>query len=237
MEKLRVLDLPVEKPMTLRERIVEFIKDSITSGKLRPGERVPEQDIAESFGISRTPIREAFRQLESEGFISFVPRKGAVVSPITAKDVSEFYSIKSLLDGYAARIACKGFTDKDIKKLKSLNQQMQRCADKQDIKGFFKLDNQFHDAFLKASGNEKLQNLSHQIVQQFERYRITALSVPGRLKDSVKQHEEIIEAFSERNEERVEALVRENAEQSAKTLVEELTRSKEPSDGNTSNNS
>ncbi|MCK4739542.1 MAG: GntR family transcriptional regulator, partial [Deltaproteobacteria bacterium] len=90
------MDHSVEKPLTLRERIVEFIKDSITSARLKPGERVPEQEIAESFGISRTPIREAFRQLESEGFITFIPRKGAVVSEITAKDVSEFYSIKSL---------------------------------------------------------------------------------------------------------------------------------------------
>ena len=63
MDKMRVLDYPVEKPLTLRERIVDFIKDSVVSGRLKPGERVPEQEIAESFGISRTPIREAFRQL------------------------------------------------------------------------------------------------------------------------------------------------------------------------------
>jgi DNA-binding GntR family transcriptional regulator len=90
MNKARILDYPVQKPLTLRERIVEFIKDAILSGKLAPGERVPEQEIAESFGISRTPIREAFRQLESEGFITVVPRKGAVVSAITAKDVADF---------------------------------------------------------------------------------------------------------------------------------------------------
>ncbi|MBI5809725.1 MAG: GntR family transcriptional regulator, partial [Deltaproteobacteria bacterium] len=73
------MDYPVPRQLTLRERIVDFIKDAVISGRLRPGERVPEQEIAGSFGISRTPIREAFRQLESEGFISVVPRKGAVV--------------------------------------------------------------------------------------------------------------------------------------------------------------
>src|SRR3990172_12937436 len=72
MEKERVLDYPIERQLTLRERIVEFIKDAVITGRLKPGERVPEQEIAENFGISRTPIREAFRQLESECFIAVV---------------------------------------------------------------------------------------------------------------------------------------------------------------------
>src|SRR3990170_3797681 len=150
MDKTRVLAYPVENPLPLRERIVDFIKDSVVTGRLKPGERVPEQEIAESFGISRTPIREAFRQLESEGFLTVTPRKGAVVSPITDKDVSEFYAIKSLLEGYAAKTACEKLTDKEIKRLEGLNSQMRKSAEKNDVKGFFRLDNQFHDTFLKA---------------------------------------------------------------------------------------
>src|SRR3989304_8413620 len=115
MDKVRILDYPVERPLTLRERIVDFIKDSIISGRLKPGERVPEQEIAESFGISRTPIREAFRQLEGEGFISVVARKGAGASPSPDNAVRDFYVIKSLLEGYAARIACQTLAPKDLK--------------------------------------------------------------------------------------------------------------------------
>ncbi|MCK4739903.1 MAG: GntR family transcriptional regulator, partial [Deltaproteobacteria bacterium] len=178
----------------------------------------------ESFGISRTPIREAFRQLESEGFITFIPRKGAVVSEITAKDVSEFYSIKSLLDGYAAKLACERFTDKDIKKLKTLNDQLEKSAKKNDVKGFFKLDNQFHETFLSQCGNEKLGNLARQIVMQFERFRLTALSIPGRMEKSVKEHRDIITAFIDKDNERVEKLVRGNAELSAEYLVKELSK-------------
>ncbi len=221
-----MLDYPVEKPLTLRERIVDFIKDSVVSGRLKPGERVPEQEIAESFGISRTPIREAFRQLESEGFISVVPRKGAVVSPITDKDVREFYAIKSLLEGFAAKTACLKLTPKEIKRLESLNAQMDRCAGKNDVKGFFKLDNQFHDTFLRACGNEKLCVLIHHLVQQFERFRITALALPGRMRDSVKQHNEIIEAFKNGETALVENLVRANAERGRDVLVEELLKEK-----------
>jgi DNA-binding GntR family transcriptional regulator len=217
MDKARTLDYPVEKPLTLRERIVEFIKDAVVSGKLSPGERVPEQEIAESFGISRTPIREAFRQLESEGFITVIPRKGAVVSPLTAKGVKDFYAIKSLLEGYAASKACP-------KVLENLNQQMLKCSEKGDVKGFFKHDDQFHDTFLKACGNEKLRSLAHQLVQQFERFRVTALSLDGRMDVSVKQHVEIISAFKKGDAEHVEKLVRGNAEMSAEFLVKEILK-------------
>lgn len=224
MHKVRVLDYPVDKHLTLRERIVDFIKDSVVSGRLKPGERVPEQEIADNFGISRTPIREAFRQLESEGFITVTPRKGAVVSPITDKDVSEFYAIKSLLEGFAARTACAKLTEKDLKKLQSLNASMARCAEKNDVKGFFKVDAQFHDCFLKACGNEKLFTLIHQLVQQFERFRITAMSLPGRMRDSVKQHEEIVSAFKRGDAVLVEALVKANAERGRDVLVEEISK-------------
>lgn len=219
-----MLDYPVERPLTLRERIVDFIKDAIVSGRLKPGERVPEQEIAENFGISRTPIREAFRQLESEGFITVTPRKGAVVSPITDRDVSEFYDIKSLLEGYAARTACAKLTPKEIKRLETLNAQMERCAEKNDVKGFFRLDHQFHGTFLKACGNDKLCALIYGLIQQFERFRITAMSLPGRMRDSVRQHGEIIEAFRSGDIERVESLVKANAERGRDTLVEELRK-------------
>lgn len=224
MQKVRVLDYPVDKHLTLRERIVDFIKDSVVSGRLKPGERVPEQEIAENFGISRTPIREAFRQLESEGFITVTPRKGAVVSPITDKDVSEFYAIKSLLEGFAARTACAKLTEKGLKKLESLNASMARCAEKNDVKAFFKVDAQFHDTFLKACGNEKLFILIHQLVQQFERFRITAMSLPGRMQDSVKQHEEIVSAFKRGDAVLVESLVKANAERGRDVLVEEISK-------------
>ena len=230
MEKVSRLGYNLKKPQTLRERIVDFVKDSIINGRLKPGERVPEHEIAENLGISRTPIREAFRQLESEGFITVTPRKGAIVSPITAKDVKDFYSIKSLLEGYAAREACKTFSDREIKKLKTLNQQMMRCSETNDIKTFFRLDNQFHETFLTSCGNDKLCQLAHQLVEQFERFRIAALNVPGRMKTSVRQHDEIIEAFTNRNGVMVEKLVRENAELSAEILVKELSL-KEKEDG------
>ncbi|MBI5047815.1 MAG: GntR family transcriptional regulator [Deltaproteobacteria bacterium] len=221
-----MLEYPVERHLTLRERIVDFVKEAIIKGRLKPGERVPEPELAEMFGISRTPIREAFRQLESEGFITFTPRKGAIVSPITDKDVIEFYAIKGLLEGYAAKMACCKISDKEIRRMEDLNSQMARCAEKNDVKNFFKLDNQLHDVFLKLCGNDKLYNLIHTIVQQFERFRRTSLSLLGRMQSSVKQHYEIIEAFKKRDVDLVERLVKANAEMGGELLAQEILKEK-----------
>jgi DNA-binding GntR family transcriptional regulator len=224
MNKVQKLDYPVERHLTLRERIVEFIKDAVISGSLKPGERVPESEIAERFGISRTPIREAFRQLESDGFLIMTPRKGAVVSPITDKDVREFYAIKSLLEGFAAGEACAKLTEKEIKRLKDLNSEMGKNEEKGNVKTFFKLDNQFHEILIKACGNEKLYTLIGQLVEQFERFRVTALSLPGRMKNSVMQHNEIIDAIESRDKENASKLVRANAESNCEVLVRELLK-------------
>src|SRR5512140_2192132 len=114
----------IEKHLTLREKIIETIRDAIMSGALKPGEKVAEPELAERFGISRTPIREAFRQLESEGFLVVIPRKGAVVVSFSPKEIEEFYAIKSILEGYAARKACENLSDREIDKLRTINDKL-----------------------------------------------------------------------------------------------------------------
>jgi DNA-binding GntR family transcriptional regulator len=123
-------------------------------------------------------------------------------------------------------MACPKFTEKELKRLENLNQQMHRCAEKGDVKSFFKHDDQFHNTFLKACGNDKLCLLVHKLVQQFERFRVTALTLGGRMEVSVKQHEEIISAFRKGDGELVEKLVRANAEMSAEFLVKEISKEK-----------
>src|SRR5512144_1029938 len=137
----------IEKHLTLREKILETIRDAIMAGVLRPGEKVAEPELAERFGISRTPIREAFRQLESEGYLTVIPRKGAVVVSFSQRDVEEFYAIKSILEGYAARNACEKLSDRELDKLQAINDRLHTLAAEGDVKHFFKVHNSFHDLF------------------------------------------------------------------------------------------
>lgn len=210
----------IEKHLTLREKILETIRDAIASGALKPGEKVAEPELAERFGISRTPIREAFRQLESEGYLTVIPRKGAVVVSFSTKEVEEFYAIKSILEGYAANLACRNLTEKEIDKLSAINEKLGHLAEEDDIKHFFKIHNDFHELFRKAADNTKLDDLISSLVGKFQRLRYASLSKPGRMKISVQEHAKIIEAFRARNPELAEQLVRKNAEYGGRVLME-----------------
>ncbi len=210
-----------EKHLTLREKILESIRDAIISGSMTPGSRVSEPELAERFGISRTPIREAFRQLESEGYLKVIPRKGAVVSAFTQKDVEEFYAIKSILEGYAARLACSRLTEKEIERLHSINKRLAELNTLSDVKQFFKVHSDFHDLFIKAADNEKLREMINLLVTRFQRLRLMSISRPGRMAVSVEEHEKIIAAFRARDCEAAELLVRKNAEYGGKVLLDE----------------
>ena len=211
----------IEKHLTLREKILETIRDAIISGGLKPGEKVAEPELAERFGISRTPIREAFRQLESEGYLTVIPRKGAVVASFSQRDVEEFYAIKSILEGYAARRACAKLTPREIEKLQSINDKLRLLAEEGDIKHFFKVHNSFHELFVKAADNGKLTEMIINLVERFQLLRVASLSVPGRMEFSVKEHQKIIEAFRNGDADLAESLVRSNAEYGGKVLVQD----------------
>jgi DNA-binding GntR family transcriptional regulator len=210
----------MEKHLTLREKILEHIRDAIISGSLKAGSKVSEPELADRYGISRTPIREAFRQLESEGYLTVIPRRGAVVSEFSQKDVEDFYAIKSILEGYAARQACMKLTDKELDKLQANNDRLAELADHNDIKTFFKIHNDFHDMFIKAADNEKLRELITSVVARFQRLRFTSLSLPGRMKIVIQEHGKIIEAFRRRDAETAEMLVRKNAEYGGRVLLD-----------------
>jgi DNA-binding GntR family transcriptional regulator len=210
----------MEKHLTLREKILEHIRDAIISGSLKAGSKVSEPELADRYGISRTPIREAFRQLESEGYLTVIPRRGAVVSEFSQKDVEDFYAIKSILEGYAAREACNKLTGKELDKLQANNVKLSELADQNDIKTFFKIHNDFHDMFIKAADNERLRELITSVETRFQRLRFMSLSLPGRMKISVQEHGKIIEAFRRKDAETAEMLVRKNAEYGGRVLLE-----------------
>ena len=214
----------IERHQTLREKILESIREAILKGQLKPGEKVAEPELAERFGISRTPIREAFRQLESEGYLTVIPRKGAVVAELSEQDIEEFYAIKSVLEGFAARMAALKMTDKDIEKLETINQKLEQLARQGDVKSFFRVHNEFHELFIRAAGNEKLTELIDQLVMKFNRSRMASLALPGRMEISVNEHRKIIQAFRERDSEQADNLVKKTAAYGAQVLIQSIAQ-------------
>lgn len=215
---------PIERHQTLREKILETIREAILKGNLKPGEKVAEPELAERFGISRTPIREAFRQLESEGYLTVIPRKGAVVAALSEQDVQEFYAIKSILEGYAAELAAHRLSEKEIDRLETINERLKQLSKEGDVKTFFRVHNEFHELFLKAAGNSKLYELIQQLGMKFNRLRMASLSVEGRMAISVAEHDKLLEAFRNHNGAEAESLVKKTAAIGGQVLLESMTQ-------------
>lgn len=221
----------IERHQTLREKILETIRDAILKGSLKPGERVSEPELAERFGISRTPIREAFRQLESEGYLQVIPRKGAVVASLSERDIEEFYAIKIILEGFAAKMAAEKLSEKDIERLEAINDRLAQIAKEGDVKSFFRVHNEFHEVFIKAAGNEKLYDMINQLVMRFKRLRLASLSQPGRMEISVEEHRNMIQAFRDHDGEKADSLVRHAATIGADVLIQSMAQSGDSTGG------
>ncbi|WP_321368063.1 GntR family transcriptional regulator [uncultured Desulfuromusa sp.] len=215
----------IERHQTLREKILETIRDAILKGDLKPGEKVAEPELAERFGISRTPIREAFRQLESEGYLTVVPRKGAVVAALSEQDIQEYYAVKSILEGYAAELAAENLTEKELAKLVAINERLKQLATEGDVKSFYKIHHEFHDTFLKSANNSKLYELINQLGQKFTRLRMASLSVDGRMAISVAEHDKLLDAFRNHDGKAAENLIKKTAAIGGKVLLENMARS------------
>ncbi|MEW6654189.1 MAG: GntR family transcriptional regulator [Bacteroidota bacterium] len=215
-----------EELKPLRDRIVSSIRDSIIEGKIKPGERLMEPEVANMMGVSRTPLREAFLQLESEGFVKVIPRKGAVVTNTSLKDAEETYLIKGALEGIAARLAAEKIADSDLEELFELNFKMGQIAQsaEKDYKAFLELNARFHQKIYESSGNEKLIKNINLLRNQTLRYNFIFLSILSRLDESVEEHFQILNALKERNIDEIEKLVKNHSETARRALCDYMNR-------------
>jgi DNA-binding GntR family transcriptional regulator len=218
------IDLGELKP--LRDKIAASIRNAIVEGKFKPGERLMEPDVANALGVSRTPLREAFLQLESEGFLNVIPRKGAVVSDLSLKDAEETYTIKGTLEALAAKLAVDKISSDTLNELITLNEKMSKIAssEEKDYKCFLELNAKFHQIIYETSGNEKLYKTINLLRNQTLRYNFIYLSLLSHLNESVAEHAEIIEAFKNKDAVKVEILIRAHAESARKALREYIEK-------------
>ncbi len=194
----------------LREKIADKIRADIIKGVHADGERLVEPKLAKSLGISRTPIREALRQLETEGFIEIVPRKGAVVKALTIKDIDDLYAVKASLEGLAARQAAANLTEKDIDRLRKINEKFRDIAYENPnvMDEYLKYNVDFHNVFITASDNKKILEILDSLAKNFQRLKTVLVSNRERAKHAVEEHEEIIAAFASGDPDLVEKKVR-----------------------------
>ncbi len=211
-------------PKSLREKIYQILREDITYGKLTPGERLVEEDLSKRFKASRTPVREALRQLESEGQIYFQRNKGIMVSKLTLKDVEELYSLRWLLESYAARLTAEINGGTDVAYLRDLQKRLEKAAKEDDSTGWFKANSSFHDFFSENSGNSNLIQQLELIKRKVYRLRYIALFAlkDPFFKSYLRDHEGIIQGYAKGDGLRVEKYMKHHLGEIKKLFIANL---------------
>ncbi len=195
-----------EEKYSLRGKVFHHVREEILSGKLKPDEELKEVAIGEELGVSRTPVREALRQLELEGLVRIIPNKGAYVRGISAKDVLDIYSIRARLEGLCARMAAGAIKKEQLEQLEEIVFLSKYQEQQQHYEQLFVLDSKFHETLYEACGSKILEHLLTDFHQYVQRVRKTSLSKQQRAEKSTKEHEAIIKAIREKNPEEADRL-------------------------------
>ena len=203
----------------LSKKVYRILKKEIIKGSFKPGFKMLEAKIAEQMGISRTPVREALRELAAEGFVILNPNQGVIVRSVSPDSIREILQIRSVLDGLAARLAAYVVTEKEIKELENYNIKMEILANQNDALNYGEEDIAFHGFIASICKNKQLINLRKNISAQSLRYRISSLRIPGRLHKSLKEHWKIIEAIKEKDPGRADRMGRKHIENALKNIL------------------
>lgn len=200
------------KVKTTSAQIASIIRQAIISGELKPGQRLREPEIAESLGVSRSPIREAFRVLEAEGLVEITPNKGVSVTLLDENDLREIFELRILLESHGVRLACENMTEEHLRRLGALIDEMEKRIQSKDYLDYLHISQQFHEFYMKNCNNERLFNVFRILRNNILATQIFAYSYPDHASNSIEEHKNIFSALLEKNPDKAEKRLREHLE-------------------------
>jgi DNA-binding GntR family transcriptional regulator len=191
----------------LHEEATDRLRDLIVQGRLAPGSRLNERMLTAQLGLSRTPLREAFKVLATEGLVELLPNRGAIVSQLDPVRLAETLAVMGALEALAGELACASATDAQVNEIRALHYEMLACHARADLAGYFKFNQAIHLKIVKYSGNAMLYNTYRQLNGYARRARYMANLSQERWDAAVREHNEILAALAARDVKRIRALL------------------------------
>lgn len=184
---------------SLRGKVFEKLRNDILRGKYKKGDELVECTIGKEMGVSRTPVREAIRQLELEGLVQLIPNKGAFVTGISSKDVMDMYLIRAKLEGLCAAMAAEHVTEEQLEKMEETILLSDFHAEKGNFEQVCQQDGEFHKLLYEASGSRILAHTLLDFHQYLQRVRMASVRQRKRTQPSTREHKEILEAIRKKD--------------------------------------
>jgi DNA-binding GntR family transcriptional regulator len=191
-----------ERHQPLRDQVLHALRQAIVDGRYPPGLRLTEERLAEDFGVSRNPIREALRVVEAEGFVEVLPRRGAVVASPTSETLADLFAVRSRLEPLAARLAAERATPADVAALRSVLDRARRATDEGDFPVVADLNSRFHTQVIEISGNRWLSSMSRALYSHVQ--WVFRIGVAQRAPHSWREHIDLVDAIEAGDPDRAE---------------------------------
>ena len=203
---------------SLRGRVFQSIREDILSGRYEQNTELKEAAIGAELGVSRTPVREALRQLELEGLVTIIPNRGAYVNMITAKDVQDIYVIRSMLEGLCARWATQSITAEQLDSMEETLCLSEYHTSKKNYEKLYELDSLFHEQLYEAGGSRILNHILSDFHDYVKMVRKATISTSSRSVTSTEEHRAIFEAIKEKEPDKAEALAKEHVKHTIESI-------------------
>ncbi len=198
--------LQLRRGNTLAYKVYEKVKDRILSGELQPGARLKDDELARTFGVSNTPVREAMGELEKDGLIETIPYRGRFVKKMSIEETREVYDVRMALEALAARLAVETITESQLAEMREAVEQFEVAFETDDITAGLEADLTFHDLIVQASGNSTLLQIVSGLANRIQVLRQVDEG-KRRRRQSLEDHEAILHALKQKDGEKAEAQV------------------------------
>jgi DNA-binding GntR family transcriptional regulator len=210
----------------LHEQAARKLRSLIVRGDLSPGAPLLEVNLSEALGISRTPLREALKQLANEGLVELQLNRSAVVAPLRCEGLTELFEAVSGIERCAAELAAIRMTAQDVERLEALQIRIERHHDRGELRDYFEVNQQIHSTIVGFARNGVLKASHDALLARVERARFLALSADGRWEESVREHRQILVALKARNGERAGLLLGRHVRRTGDIVADTLTQKK-----------
>ncbi|MCR4434657.1 MAG: GntR family transcriptional regulator [Clostridiales bacterium] len=207
---------------SLRARVFNQLQNDILNGKYQYGESLIETKLCDELGVSRTPIREAIRQLELEGLVMSIPNKGTIVKGITSKDIEDIWTIRMMIEGLAARWATEKMTPEELEELKEAVELEEFYTQKNGVEQLLKFDSRFHEIMYRASKSNPLMQTLSAFHHYIRRARSASLCSPGRARKVLEEHKAILQAMMEGDADKAEKLTIEHVRNASLNFINSI---------------
>lgn len=218
----KLMPIKLDSYQPLREVVFETLRNAIRTRILKPGQRLMEIHLAEQLGVSRTPVREAIRKLELEGYVIMMPRRGTYVANLSIRDVNEVFEIRTALDSLASGLAAERISEDELEELQRLLVQIGEYIEENDMNKIVEVDTKFHDLLYKASRNNRLVGIISNLREQLTSFRTKSMSYPGRLRETLEEHRQIVDTIAQGNVADAQKAAEKHMEKSEQTLLKSM---------------